>query len=60
MKKKNYSINFFGSLNGDFNVSPQNYHSAWKKAKGKKKAYLGKRYKTFSYGVNHSHAISKE
>lgn len=67
MKKINYSLSFFGSLNGDFNVSPQSYHSAWKKENkdkiqtiGAKKAFLKKRYVSFSYGANHSHAISEE
>ena len=41
MKIKNYSLNFFGSINGDFSVSPQSYHSVHRKAYSAKKAFLG-------------------
>ena len=41
MKIKNYSLNFFGSINGDFNVSPQSYHSAWRKESRARKSFLG-------------------
>ena len=65
--KKNYSINFFGGLNGDFSVSPQGYLSRWRKEKGATKAFIGpwdyeekRKRVTFSYGDNHTHAISEE
>ena len=41
MKIKNYSLNFFGSMNGDFNVSPQGYHAAWRRQSGARKAFMG-------------------
>ena len=39
--KKNYTTEFFGRVRGDFNISPQSYHSAWKKVNSPKQAFLG-------------------
>jgi len=41
LEMNNYSLNFFGSMNGDFNVSPQSYHAAWRKQSGARKAFMG-------------------
>jgi len=41
LEMNNYSLNFFGSINGDFNVSPQSYHAAWRKQSHARKAFMG-------------------
>ena len=41
MKLNNYSMNFFGRINGEFYFSPQGYHNKWRKAKGSTKPFLG-------------------
>jgi len=41
MKIKNYSLNFFGSMNGDFNVSPQEYHRSFRNQTGASRAFVG-------------------
>ena len=39
--KKNYTTEFFGRMRGDFSVSPQGYHSAWKRINKPKQAFVG-------------------
>ncbi len=39
--KKNYTTEFFGRVRGDFNISPQGYHSAWRKQAGARKSFVG-------------------
>ena len=34
-------MNFFGSMNGNFSVSPQDYHNKWRKQVGARKSFLG-------------------
>jgi len=41
MIKKNYTSEFFGRIRGDFNISPQGYHSAWRKQAGARKSFIG-------------------
>ena len=56
MKIKNYSLNFFGSMNGDFNVSPQGYHAAWRRQSGARKAFMG----PWDYAKNSSAPIKSK
>ena len=39
--KKNYSMNFFGKLNGDFSVSPQDYHRNWRNRVKAGRSFVG-------------------
>ena len=39
--KKNFTTEFFGRVRGDFNISPQGYHSAWRKQVGARKSFIG-------------------
>ena len=41
MKKKNYSMNFFGSMNGEFNSSPSEYHRKWRNQVGAGRSFVG-------------------
>ena len=34
-------MNFFGSLNGDFSVSPTEYHRAWRNRVGAGRSFVG-------------------
>ena len=39
--KKSFATEFFGRVRGDFNISPQGYHSAWRKQAGARKSFVG-------------------
>ena len=39
--KKSFATEFFGRARGDFSVSPQEYHRAWRKQAGARKSFIG-------------------
>ena len=41
MKIKNYSMNFFGRMNGDFSVSPSEYHRGWRNQTFSSRGFIG-------------------
>ena len=43
-------------MNGDFNVSPQRYHAAWRKQSGARKAFKG----PWDYAKNSSSSIKSK
>ena len=56
VKNKNYSMNFFGSMNGNFSVSPQDYHNKWRKQVGARKSFLG----PWNYAGSHRPVIKSK
>ena len=40
-KNPGFALEFFSRVRGDFNVSPQGYHSAWRKQAGARKSFVG-------------------
>ena len=54
--KESFATQFFGRVRGDFNISPQGYHSAWRKQVGARKSFLG----PWNYAGSHRPVIKSK